>query len=375
MHVEQMEYLLTEKYAYETPQVGEIRTGILLEIDDHGAVVDIGLKHDGIVPRTDIERLDDKTLSKLVPGQEVTTRIIKAQDREDNLLLSLSYIQEKKDWEKAQAMFTNDQIDSGKVIGYNQGGLLIKFGTITGFIPVSHLWERSAHRALKVKRKGVLSRYMSQELSFKIIEVNEETNRLVMSERLAEQDLREQSREKLIREFEEGQTRSGIVTHLSDFGAFVDLGDIDGLIHISELAWRRIQHPSEIVQVGDEVDVYILDVDHERKRISLSLKQLQKNPWERVEDVYYIGQLVHGTVTNVVNFGAFIALDIGIEGLLHISEIADPTPHDPREFIQRGDQLVVRILRVEGERQRIELSLKDVSESEREMYLAMQAQK
>ena len=374
MHVEQMEYLLTEKYAYETPQVGEIRTGILLEIDDHGAVVDIGLKHDGIVPRTDIERLDDKTLSKLVPGQEVTTRIIKAQDREDNLLLSLSYIQEKKDWEKAQAMFTNDQIDSGKVIGYNQGGLLIKFGTITGFIPVSHLWERSAHRALKVKRKGVLSRYMSQELSFKIIEVNEETNRLVMSERLAEQDLREQSREKLIREFEEGQTRSGIVTHLSDFGAFVDLGDIDGLIHISELAWRRIQHPSEIVQVGDEVDVYILDVDHERKRISLSLKQLQKNPWERVEDVYYIGQLVHGTVTNVVNFGAFIALDIGIEGLLHISEIADPTPHDPREFIQRGDQLVVRILRVEGERQRIELSLKDVSESEREMYLAIQAQ-
>lgn len=364
MHAEYTkENWLTDMYDYDVPKQGDIRTGILLEVNDSGALVDIGLKHDGIVPRQDIERLEDNILAALKPGQEVTTRVIKAQDQENSLLLSLAYIQEAKDWERAQELWQNEEIEQGQVSGYNRGGLLVKFGSLTGFVPISHLWERNV-----AQHPHKLKQYLGQELSFKIIEANSTTNRLVISQRLAEQQSREQKREVLLDKFEEGQTQPGIVTHLCDFGAFVDLGNIDGLIHISELAWRRLKRPDEVVQVGDEVEVYILKVDRQRKRIGLSLKRLQPNPWELVEGVYHADQLVEGVVTNVVDFGAFVALDIGIEGLLHVREIADPAPDDPREFIGRGDHLLLRILRIEPHRQRLELSLKAVSTEEQAAY-------
>jgi ribosomal protein S1 len=179
---------------------------------------------------------------------------------------------------------------------------------------------------------------------------------------LAEQQQRQEKRSERLQELKTNQIYSGVVKHLTNFGAFVDLGEIDGLIHISELSWRRVNHPREVIQVGDEIQVLVLAIDHDRQRITLSLKQLQTNPWEVVEEIYTTGQIVSGRVNKVVKFGAFVELDIGIEGLLHVSEIADPTPHDPRDFVEPGEEIKVYIQHIDASRQRISLSLKHVPE-------------
>lgn len=350
---------LTETYDYAEPKQGEIREGILLDINEQWAIIDVGLKHDGIVPREDMERLEQQTLSHLKPGQEVMARVLQPQDTEGRLLLSLSYFQEAKDWAKARTMLENDTIWQGQASGFNRGGLLVKFGHLTGFIPASHLSRSNKSFGSDKQPNAWLKELVGQKFSLKVIEVDQEANRLVLSERLA----RDHNRAALLAELSPGQVRRGIVQNIVNFGAFVDLGGIDGLLHISELAWRRIRHPSEVVQVGDEVQVYVLNVDHDRERINLSLKHLEPNPWDQIDQIYETDQVVTGTVTNVVDFGAFVLLDTGVEGLLHISEIADPVPHDPREFIERGDELRLRILRIDLDRQQMRLSLKQVDEA------------
>lgn len=357
---------LTDEYDYERPQRGEIREGVLLELDEYGAVVDVGFKHDGIVPREDVERLKEDTLSELEPGQEVKTRVVRPQDQEGNLVLSLSYLQEEQDWAKAQELVANDDIYQSEVVGYNRGGLLVKFGTLTGFVPASHL-EAWDNKPMSVgQRKAKLRNYIGQNLSLKVLEAIRQEHRLVFSERLAIKQVKEQRRAARLPEFTSGQVCWGIVSDIVDFGAFIDLDGIEGLLHISEMAWRRVRHPSDVVEVGEELELYILDVDYDRNRINLSLKRLQPNPWERIEELYEEGQLVWGTVTNVVEYGAFVLLDSGVEGLLHISEIADPTPDAPREFVQRSDRILLRILQIDAPRQRIGLSLKRVSEIKEE---------
>lgn len=354
-----MENWLTEEYDYESPQPGEIREGVLLELDQYGAVVDVGMKHDGIVPREDIERLEEEALSNLQPGQEIMTKVVRASDREGALVLSLAYVQEEKDWARAQEMLENNEIWHGEVTGYNRGGLLVKFRHLTGFVPASHLvmWDSGLNDTTERKRR--LKMFLGEELKLKVIEANRDNNRLILSERLARRQLRKQNQGARLNDFTAGEVRQGVVCNITNFGAFVDLGGIDGLIHISELSWQRVNHPKEVVQVGDEVDVYLLQIDYERKRINLSLKRLQPNPWNNINEYYAEGQLVTGRVSNVVSYGAFIALDSGVEGLLHASEIAQPTPHDPREFVERGEELTLRILRIEPDRQRIALSLKE----------------
>jgi small subunit ribosomal protein S1 len=208
----------------------------------------------------------------------------------------------------------------------------------------------------------------------KVIEVNQSQRRLILSERLARRDLRQNEAKDLLAELTAGQVRQGVVRHITDFGAFVDLGGLDGLIHKTELAWRHINHPQEVVQVGEEVEVYVQKVDEKRGRVNLSLKRLQANPWNWVDVVYQPDQLVTGRVTNVAQFGVFVLLDIGIEGLVHVSELAEPPPHDPRDFVEQGEELVLRILSIDIPRQRLALSLKRVSEAEREAWLAEQEQ-
>jgi len=353
---------LTDEYDYERPQRGEIREGVLLELDKYGAVVDVGLKHDGIVPTEDVERLEEDTLSELEPGQEVTTRVVRPQDQEGNLVLSLSYLQEEQDWLKAQELLESDDIYQSEVVGYNRGGLRVKFNTLTGFVPASHLeaWDNKPMSA--GQRKAKFKAYIDQNLALKVLEVDRPENRLIFSERLAIKQAKEQRRAARLPEFTVGQVCRGIVSSIVDFGAFVDLDGIEGLLHISEMTWRRVSHPSDVVEVGEELEVYILEVDYERNRINLSLKRLQPNPWDKIEELYEEGQLVWGTVTSVVKYGAFVLLDSGVEGLLHISEIADPSPDDPREFVQRSDRILLRIVKIDAPRQRIGLSLKRVSE-------------
>lgn len=361
---------LTEAYDYEPPQRGQLCTGVILKREPNGITVDLGLKRDGFVPQSDIERLDEETVEELKPGQEIMTRMVKP-GLDDNHILSVAQAQQEKDWKRAQTLQENDEIYHGEVVGFNQGGLLVKFGQLQAFVPASHLTIRKKHSLSSENRKSTLRQYVGRELSLKVIEVNRDKNRLIISERLAEQDLREENLDRLLNELVEGEVHRGTVRHLAKFGAFVDLGGADGLIHNSELAWRKIRHPSEIVQVGDEIDVYILGLDHDRKRISLSLKRLHPDPWLYLQDRLSVDDTVTGTVTSIADFGAFVAIDdIGVEGLVHISELADPPPEKPQEVVQRGDRLVLRVLKIEPLRQRLGLSLKRVTPEEREAWLS-----
>jgi small subunit ribosomal protein S1 len=366
---EVVERWLTKDHAYERPRRGQIRQGEILKVEGYGITVDLGLKRDGFVPRADLERLDKEATSSLEPGQKVTARIVRLEDQDGNLVLSLYQARFEEDWNRAQELLESGDVWQGEVIEYNRGGLIVKFGHLRAFVPASHLARRlSSHRF-----EARLEAYVGQELPLKVIEVNRNRRRVILSERLARQQIREQSRERLLNELIEGQVCRGTVRRLCRFGAFVDLGGADGLIHISELAWRQVRHPRETLQVGDEIDVYVLRLDHERKRIGLSLKRLQPNPWTLVDETYTTDQLVSGTVTNVVDFGAFVLLGLGVEGLVHVSELADPPPSDPREMVKGGDELVLRILRIDSSRKRLALSLRQVSVQERDKWLAQQA--
>lgn len=363
---------LTEPYDYQSPRRGQMRRGVILKLEEQGAIVDVGLKRDGLVPQWDIERLGKEAALELAPGQEVVACIARPRDRDGNLILSLYQAHLEKDWVRAQELLESGEIWHGQVVGNNGGGLLVQLGHVRAFVPASHLWELDGRHLPSDQRQAKLKAYVGRELPLKVIEVNRERRRLVLSERLARQQLRKQNMERLLNELTEGQTCQGIVRRLCDFGAFVDVGGADGLIHLSELAWRRVRHPSEVLRVGDEIEVYVLRLDRRRKRISLSLKRLELSPWELVDETYTEGQLVSGVVTNVVDFGAFVELGIGVEGLVHVSELADPPPPNPREAVQRGDELVLRILRVDSSRRRIALSLKRVSAQQRDEWLARQ---
>jgi small subunit ribosomal protein S1 len=364
---------LTEPYDYKRPRRGQVRKGMILNLEERGVTIDVGLKRDGFVPRADIERLGEEASSRLEPGQEVVTRIVRPRDRDGNLILSLYQARLEKDWTKAQEMLESGDVWQGKVTGYNRGGVIVKFGHLRAFVPASHLSALGRLHLSPDQRETKLEACIGQELPLKVIEVNRDRRRLILSERLARQQMREQNKERLLNELVEGQVCRGTVTQLCDFGAFVDLGGADGLIHISELAWRRVRHPREVLQVGDEVEVYVLRLDQERKRIGLSLKRLRPNPWDLVDATYTEGQLVSGIVKNLVDFGAFVTLDTGVDALIHISELADPPPSKPREVVQQGDEIVLRILRINSYRRRIGLSLKRVSAQERDDWLAQQA--
>jgi small subunit ribosomal protein S1 len=353
-----MEKWLSETFDYERPKRGELREGTILQIDDAHMLIDVGLKTDGLVPRSDLAQLDEETLSELQPGQVVETRVITPTDREGELILSLYQAQQEENWQQAQALLDRGKIWEGEVIGANRGGLLVKFEHLQGFVPKSHLWQRKQNQN---DFSSVRQAYLGRTVPLNVIEVDRNQNRLVFSERLARKQLRAQKRKQLLNKLEEGQVVSGVVTKLVKFGAFVDLGGADGLIHISELAWQHIQHPGEILQVGDEVEVYVLRLDHNRQHIKLSRKRLQPSPWDTVDERYAVGQQVSGTVTGLVNFGAFVRLEDGLEGLVHISELSDPPPTAPQDIVRPGDELTLRILKIDGARQRMGLSLKAVS--------------
>jgi small subunit ribosomal protein S1 len=369
----EIERLLTEEYDYKRPRRGQIRKGEVIKMEEGGVTIDLGLKRDGFVPRTDLDRLGDEVSSSLEPGQEVTARVVRLENDEGNLVLSIYQARFEEDWARARELLQSGDIWQGEVTDYNRGGLVVTFGHSSAFVPASHLFRQDMRRMSPDQRKAKLKAYVGQELPLKVIEVNRKRRRLIASERLARQETRDRNRERLLNELVEGQICSGTVSKLCDFGAFVDLGGAEGLIHISELAWRRIQHPREVLKVGDEIDVYVVRLDRQRKRIGLSLKRLQLDPWMLIDETYTVDQLVSGIVTNVVDFGVFVALDIGVEGLVHISELADPPPSDPRELVKRGDKLILRILRIDSIRQRIGLSLRQVPTSARDEFLSQTA--
>lgn len=257
-------------------------------------------------------------------------------------------------WHAVYESFENGDVLDLKVTDYNRGGLLVNLNGLSGFVPASQLVDTSIRLEFKDRMEQLASQ-VGKELSLKIIELDRDRDRLILSERAV---IEEERAEKLLNELCEGDVCRGRVANLCDFGAFVDLGGIEGLIHISELSWGRIDHPSDVLKSGDEVDVYVLNVDRQRQRIGLSLKRLQPNPWDTVEDRYKVGQLVEGMVTNVVNFGVFVRVEEGLEGLIHISELAEGNFLHPRNVVKEGDKVTVRILNIDGERHRLGLSLR-----------------
>jgi small subunit ribosomal protein S1 len=367
---EKIEGWLTEAYDYERPQRGQIRDGVILRVDEQGLTVDVGLKREGFVPRRDLDRLGEEAVAALKPGDDVTARIVKPEDREGNLLLSLFQARQEQDWRRAKELMDEGEVWRGKITGFNRGGLTVKYGHVYGFIPGSHLWSLRDRHLSSEQREAAFQEYVGQELSLAVIEVDRRRRRLILSERKARERLREQRMVALLEELTEGQICRGTVCRLCDFGAFVDLGGADGMIHVSELAWKRVRHPKEVLQVGEEVQVYVLRLDRQRKRIGLSLKRLQPDPWDLVDMTYDEGQLVLGRVSSIAKFGIFAALDVGVEGLVHVSELEDPPPEDPGSVAQVGDELVLRIMRLEPNRHRIGLSLRRVSAEERATWLA-----
>lgn len=362
--------LLEASFAEETPERGDIVTGTILAVDNQGLIVDVGLKRDGIVSKKDIERLGVNT-DHYSQGQEIDVIIIRMEDDDGNLVLSVSQAQQSEDWKKAEALMTAEEVWEGIVTDVNKGGLIVPFGNLRGFVPASHVSDLPRGIS-EDERKNYMGGLLGRPVMLKVIEVNRKRRRLVFSQRDASRGRREANKEQLLGELKEGDVRTGRVSGLRDFGAFVDLGGADGLIHISELAWHRVKHPKEVLNVGDEVQVYVLRLDTEGKRIGLSLKRLQKNPWAQAEEMYHVGQLVEGTVSRVAQFGAFISLDPGIEALLHASQMADPVPADPTLLVHEGERLLMRVISIEPERQRLGLSIKDVTDEEKARHAEKQ---
>ncbi|MBN1135581.1 MAG: S1 RNA-binding domain-containing protein, partial [Anaerolineae bacterium] len=359
----QMGGLPVEDWDYQQPKRGEIRTGVILAITDQEIIVGVGAKRDGVVPLADLQRMDPEALANLSVGDRVPVYVMRPEDHDGNLTVSLYQARQEKDWQRARELAESGEVWEEQVVGFNKGGLVIPLGGIRGFVPASQLADFRPTMTQE-ERLERLSSLVGERLKVKVIEINQRKHRLILSAVQAERDWREQQRDRLLDELREGEVRRGIVSSLSPFGAFVDIGGADGLVHLSELSWRRVRHPRELLHVGDAIDVIVLHLDRERKRIALSRKRLEPEPWALVEDNYELGQLVEGVITNIADFGAFAEIEPGVEGLIHISELADQPVSNPREVVRRGEPVLLRIIRIDTRRKRLGLSLKRVLESE-----------
>jgi len=336
-------------------QRGDIVTGTVLAVDKQGVIVDLGLKRDGVILRSEVDATAGEIALKV--GQKVTVMVVRPEDNDGNLVVSIHQARALKDWDAARTQMEAGELYTGRVVAANKGGLLVPYGELRGFVPASHVLDLP--RGLDDDaRADYLSRYVGQELALKIIEVNPQRRRLVLSQRDAQRESRDAAKDRLLVDLSVGDTVRGRVSSLRDFGAFIDIGGADGLVHLSELSWRRIRHPNEILSVGMEVDAYVLQLDRDGRRIGLSLKRLERNPWAEIEAKYAIGQIVEGNVSRVVSFGAFVELEDGIEALLHLTQMGDPPPQTPEALFKIGDHLTAEIITLEPDRQRMGLSIK-----------------
>jgi small subunit ribosomal protein S1 len=350
--VESFAEMLEASFDYEPPHRGEIRDAIILQIEPNEIIVDMGAKQDGIVTAQDLDRLDPEYRASLQVGQTVPVYVLNPRDSDGNLVVSINMGLQQYDWNEARRLLDNDEVVEVTVTGHNRGGILVKWKMLEGFIPSSHMVTVSAGLQGNERREA-LDDLRGQKVGVKVIEVDQDRRRLIFSEREAQREWRAQQKARLLSTLSEGDVVRGTVTGLRDFGAFVNLGGADGLIHVSELAWHRVDHPRDVLKVGQEIDVYVLSLDRTTNRIALSRKRLLPDPWDSALERYHEGMLVEGTVTNVVDFGAFIALDDGLEGLLHLSEMGDGSLKEPHSYVKKGDRLQLRISRLEPDQRRV----------------------
>jgi len=358
-----MHQYLEQEFGQVVPRRNEIMEGIILDVTPNEVVVDIGCKAEGIVSARDLERVPPEVKAKLRPGAKVHVFVLRPEDANGHSVLSLSRALSESDWKLAEDLLASGEVYEGTVADANRGGLIVNVGRVRGFVPASQVASLRLPRGMNDdEREQALKELTGNPIAVKVMELDRRRNRLILSERAAAREWRLEQKERLLDELKEGDVRKGVVSSLCDFGAFVDLGGADGLIHLSELSYSRVGHPKQVLQVGQQVEVYVLGVDHERRRIALSLKRLKAEPWTMVEQNYSIGQRVTGTITNVTDFGAFARLDEDIEGLIHISELSDQRIGHPSEVVKVGDQVELRVIRIDSARQRLGLSLRRVND-------------
>jgi small subunit ribosomal protein S1 len=358
-----MENLADEDLEVKEPRRGQLLEGVIMDVNDAGLTVDIGSKRDGFVPQSDIEKLDEEE-QEFEVGDTVPVIVTRSRNTDGNVQLSVSQAKQQEDWLEAERMKEEQEIYETSVMDFNRGGLLVEFGSLRGFVPMSQLIGFSRIRQ-PAERQRRLSSMVGEPIMLKVIEVNRSRRRLILSQRAAGKEWRAERRQRLLEELEAGQVRTGRISQIADFGLFVNLGGLDGLVHISELSWGRIEDPSEIYQPGQEVRVKVLNVDRERRRIGLSIKALQPDPWESVDERYVIGEVVEGKISQIADFGIFVEVEPGVEGLLHNSELISMAQ---REELEIGTTELVKIIRIEPDRHRIGLSARQISREEWEQW-------
>ena len=360
--LELFEQFLDKDESMEQPDRGELRTGTIVEIHSSELVVDIGSKRDGVVPQADLNKLDPEFVKGLQVGDEVDVVVSKQIDDDGIFQLSIADALQQRDWLLAQDLLDNGETTDHKVVGYNKGGLTVEFNRLRGFVPASHIVDMPRNIP-EEQRQTEFEKRIGQSMRLKVIEVDKKRRRLVMSQMLAEREYRAGRKEELFRTLHVGDVINGEVRSLRPFGAFVDLGGADGLLHVSEIGWTPISHPREALEVGQMVEVQVIRLDPENQRIALSRKRVMANPWETVESRYEVGETVDVVITRLVEFGAFAQIEPGIEGLIHISELADITVAEPLKAVHSGETVQAKILRIDAKRQRIGLSRRQTEQA------------
>jgi len=352
------QYLQDPANDYYNLQYGDTVDGVIMHVDRDEVLVDIGSKSEGVVPSKEMSSLLPEEKDELKVGDEVLVFVVQPEDKEGRAVLSLDKARQEKSWRRLQQQFETGDVLQAKVINYNKGGVLVNLDGVRGFVPASQVTGIS--RGPDAQKQSDMAKMVGGSLTLKIIEINRGRNRLILSERQAVQEVREARKDEILDSLKEGDIREGTVTSITDFGAFVDIGGADGLVHLSELSWSRVKHPAEILRVGDKTKVYVLNIDNDRKRIALSIKRTQEEPWTTISGRYELGQLVDATITQLASFGAFARLEDGVEGLIHVSEMGDGRIQHPRELVKEGDTVPVRIIRIDPARKRIGLSMRRV---------------
>nr|WP_300500365.1 30S ribosomal protein S1 [uncultured Rhodococcus sp.] len=338
---------------------GDIVEGTIVKVDRDEVLLDIGYKTEGVIPSRELSIKHDVDPNEVVSvGDEIEALVLTKEDKEGRLILSKKRAQYERAWGTIEELKEKDEAVKGTVIEVVKGGLILDIG-LRGFLPAS---------LVEMRRVRDLQPYVGKEIEAKIIELDKNRNNVVLSRRAWLEQTQSEVRHGFLTQLQKGQIRKGVVSSIVNFGAFVDLGGVDGLVHVSELSWKHIDHPSEVVEVGTEVTVEVLDVDLDRERVSLSLKATQEDPWRQFARTHAIGQIVPGKVTKLVPFGAFVRVEEGIEGLVHISELAERHVEVPDQVVGVGDDALVKVIDIDLERRRISLSLKQANEDYAEEF-------
>ena len=368
----EMKELLDEASNVGRLRRGEVVEGVVVQVGRDEILVDVGSKAEAIIPADEAGIPPNEIPTAIHVGESIVAMVLETENREGHATLSLARAQTERGWRTLQRQLETGETLEAAVVDFNRGGLVVSVDGVRGFVPLSQIVDLRQPGAADESVESRLEGMNGRQLELKVIELNRRRNRVILSERAAYQERRVRDRDRLIEELAEGQVRTGRVTSVADFGAFVDIGGADGLVHLTELSWAPVSHPSQAVKVGDQVEVLVLGVDREKKKIALSLKRLREEPWDKIGDRYAVGQTVRARVTKLATFGAFAEIEPGIEGLIHISELSDERIQNPRSVVREGDEVTVKILRIESDRRRLGLSLKQVQSDVEEADLRSQ---